>query len=677
MIKRLLDRGRYAFIAILMLATCFIGNLGKVSAQAESTNVSYAQSSVMDDLQGMTINGEPFDIADYAYDETRDVQVLTIAECGYSYKSDKQSEYGLYVYVWNPKGLSFEEDVVRNRLEMRYGDDMVPGKYPLTIMSKCEEQGKENLFYKMRVELTDEERTAMLYGLNSVARRYDVSGIELLQTGQTTATEYSVATVFTYSGFAAGYGPDGQTESTLSCTRDTSEVLELQVHPTYYRPNGSNGENSYTQDTLMSVYFSVPNEMLGKYDRLTGLECTWVKLFTDWIFVTGNQTIYNAILPFIAENALFGEFKDDNNTPYISTDDKALEYGFVGKSIEGENIVSMNTPFYEPKEVISRLDYMFYVDGGIDAADQYILETQVLEAWMRNYYADYALPADKDARYISVDGYGYPPYAAELFSVARGTTTQVLISADDEFSLTEQKISQNWWQALWNSGADLEYSKTFDGIEAIHQVTAEEMQKTSDKICKELYISPQDVGAFQSFYTVETLKNRTVFLLRYDIGKYEALEVHQGKVDDSGFVIGLTDTDTNARVFRQDVYLNFDIIYAEFESSGEKVIMPVVSSPIDIIPDSTPPLHTTSDKQWTLEDILMLVLGLTGLLIIIILFAPLLPKAFKGLVWLIALPFKGLKALFKKKKKDDYDDDDDDFDWDDWDGWEDFFDEDF
>lgn len=683
MIKRLLDKGRYVLLAIGLLLTCFVSNLSKITACAESTPESYAESSVMDDLEGMTINGEQFDIADYAYDEKRDVQVLSFAECGYSYIVSKQAGYALYVYVWNPRGYSFEDESAHNRIELKCGEEGTIGKYPLKIVSKCEEVGKENLFYKLRVEFTDQQRKSMLSELSSLARRYEVSGIELLRTGQTTATEYTVATAFTYIGFEAGYGAEGQTESSLFCIRDTTEVLELEVHSTYYRPNGSNGENSYTQDTLMSVYFSMPNEMLEKYDRLTGLECTWVKLFTDWIFVTGNKTIYDAVLPFIGKQSDSGVFKDDNGTPFYVNDDKDLQYGFLGQSIEGEKIVSLNTPFYDPKEVIERLDYIFYAEGGVDSADDYVLDGEILEAWMQNYYEAYAL-TDKDAEYVWVDGYRYPPYASELFSVSNGKTTQVMISVDDEYSLTEQKISQNWWQSLWNSGADLEYSKTFDGIEAIRQVTAEDMIGAAEKISNALYINPDDVADLRKFYLEETVKNRTVFLLRYDIGKYEALEVHEGKLDKSGIVTGLTNTDTNARVFRQDVYLGFDILYAEFEKEGDRVVMPVISSPVDIIPDSTPPIHTTSESEWTIEDILMLVLGLMGLMVILMFFAPLFPRAIKGFIWLVVLPFKGIKKLFRKRKKSGSGEKiaetttavDEDSDWADWDGWEDFYYED-
>lgn len=664
-VKKILERGRYLIIALfLWVCFCFI-SVFTIAVKAEETLLDYEETNVLEDLRGMTVNGEPFDVMDYAYDETRDVQIVSFVEYCYSSVEDKQSDFGLYVYIWNPKGLSFTNDETRNRIQFTYGENTAPEKYALTILSKSEESGYEGLFYKLRVELTEDQRTHMLTTLNSVSRRYCVSGIELLQEGNATAKEYTVATTFTYTGFAEGYGAEDADGSMLTCIRDSSEVLEIEVHPTYYRPSGSNGTNSYTQDTLMSVYFSISNDLLDSYDRLSGLECSWIKVLTDWAYVTGNKAVYDAFLPYVGKTELY----DDNGTPYVLIDDLPLEYAFVGQSIEGDYIVSYNADFYDAKETISQLDYLFFSEEGIDSADNYIVTSEEIQAWMETYYERYVTEESANQNYLTVDGASYHPYAQTLFSQPKAYTTQVMISADDEYSLTEEVITANWWQKIWGN-TTLESSTTFDGIEAIHKVTAEDMEQTADELCGNLYISLQDVSEFQRFYGLETGKDRSVFLLRYDIGTYEALEASQGTVDDSGLVVGVDNVDTNARVFRQNVYLNFDVIYAEFEKGGDSVIIPVVSSPADIIPDSTPPLHTESDKELTLEDILTLVLGLGGLIILLVIFSPLFPKAFKGLVALLALPFKGLAKLFKGKKQK-YEDD-----WDDWDGWEDFFNED-
>lgn len=643
-------------ISLLLVLVCIFsfviapfGSSYTYTARAESV-AEFELRNVLDDLKGMTVDGKAFDVKDYAFDSQRDVQIISFVEYCYSYVSDKQSDYGLYIYLWNPKGLSFVHDATRNRVQFTYGEtNQEPVKYPFTILNKSKESGCEGLFYKIRVDLTEEQKLYMLATMNSVSRTYHVSGIEILEKGATTVSDYTVSSTYTYSGFAAGYGPGDSTESTLTCTRDNSEVLELDVHTTYYRVDGSNGTNSYTQDTLMTAYFSVPNKVLNQYDKLSGFKCSWIKLMTDWAFVTGNEAIYDSFAPFIGVAGLLKNMGTTFNPDYRSP-----EYGFVGKSIEGDYVVGCQYPGTVEYD-ITQLDYLFFAEGGVDAADDYIVSSEEIYEWMKSYYDNYITNDSSNKKYLSVDGSNYPPYAETLFLAGSmgATVKEDFISVDKEYTLLEEKITQNWWQAIWGD-TTLEYSNKYDGIEGIHLVTSEDMKATSNSICKNLYISPMDIGEFTKFYKAETKKDRTVLLLRYDIGEYVALETTEGKPDSSGFITGFTDTDTNCRVFRQDVYLNFDVIYVEFEKEGEPVIIPIVSSPKDVIADSTPPLHTTSDKKDDRWDKLLKVIYLIlGLLLLIVLF-PLL-KGFvsiivsfcvavvKGIGWILSSIFNLLK----------------------------------
>lgn len=57
------------------------------------------------------------------------------------------------------------------------------------------------------------------------------------------------------------------------------------------------------------------------------------------------------------------------------------------------------------------------------------------------------------------------------------------------------------------------------------------------------------------------------------------------------------DVDTNAYFFQQTVNLDFDIIDVTFSNGSVDTVIPVVSNPIDVIPDATPPVYTQSDKK--------------------------------------------------------------------------------
>ena len=71
-------------------------------AYAAGSELNYDKTNVMDDLTSSTVNGQPFDVKDYPYDEASQAQIVNFVEYCYSYKGNMQGNYGLYVYVYNP-----------------------------------------------------------------------------------------------------------------------------------------------------------------------------------------------------------------------------------------------------------------------------------------------------------------------------------------------------------------------------------------------------------------------------------------------------------------------------------------------------------------------------------------------------------------------------------------------
>lgn len=225
---------------------------------ATKNTVKFDETYVMDDLNGATINGKTFNIEDYSFDEKRNTGIVLFTEYCYSFYANKQENFGLYVYVWNPKGLIFDTDSPLNKLQFSFGDRAHYNKYSLLFLSKCEEVNYEGLFYKFKVDLTESERSAILNTVDSAKRFYHVSGIELKEANKTNATETAINLEYTFSGYAEGYGAGNNSENTLVCNTEQGEVLSLDVHSTYYRPNGASGGDIHTQDTLHSVYFPSP-----------------------------------------------------------------------------------------------------------------------------------------------------------------------------------------------------------------------------------------------------------------------------------------------------------------------------------------------------------------------------------------------------------------------------------
>ena len=85
------------------------------------------------------------------------------------------------------------------------------------------------------------------------------------------------------------------------------------------------------------------------------------------------------------------------------------------------------------------------------------------------------------------------------------------------------------------------------------------------------------------------------------------------------------------------MFFDFDIIQLTFNRDGAYTVIPVVSSPMDIVNAITPPVQMPDEIPWW--QILLAVLLIIVLLIILL---PVLPYILKFLFWLICLPFRAI-----------------------------------
>ena len=284
---------------------------------------------------------------------------------------------------------------------------------------------------------------------------------------------------------------------------------------------------------------------------------------------------------------------------------------------------------------------MYYTGGGTDSADSYTVSSEDILAKLqasKNQYGG-----------VLVNG----KYSANMFSSYDKEFTDVNIQADETFSLTSQKISKSWWDKLWNLKGDVT-TTVFDGIEAIHAVTEDDFSGTKEEICKKLYIAEADYDQFKSYYD-SNKKLCTTYLFRYQTSDYiaqEATLLKQGKVL---WQEAWSDVDSNAFFFQQTVNLDFDIIDVTFSNGEKSTVIPVVSNPIDVVPDATPPVYTTTDKKIDWLKILTMVVGVILAVVFCFFFWPLVKPLFvligKGIVWLVTAPFKLIGQAIKKRKR--------------------------
>lgn len=519
----ILKRIIFGLAAVVLMAA----GIGPAAIKVKAENkADYEQSNVLDDLENSTINGEPFDLEKYNFDTKKDTEVLTFVEYCYSFYQEKQDDYGLYIYVYNPKGLKFDAESPLNTVQLAVtGEtDSAYTKYPLEFLNMTDKANYEGLIYKFKVVLTDLQKQDILTKVNSSKRVYKVSGIELTEKGKTNATEYAVNTTYSYSGYAKGYGSNENAESTLEFTSESLETLSLEVHPAFYRPEGTNGKNGYTQDNLHSVYFSVPKKITEQYGTMKKVHTTWLNAVLCPALVTGNAQAYNATSAYLGKISE-GVNHDGLDYAYLGVTDKYYiagnwnytfdySYNYNTSKMSAEEVLTSglhakHTPV-AGKE-LSVIYMLFNAGEGTDSAD------------------GYTVPAEEITERLTEGAHKFGgetingKYAACMFESTDGAYTEVNITADDKFSLTSEKINKTWWDRLWGLSGSVT-STAFDGISAIYAVTEEDVAGTDKEVSERLYISEAEVADFREVYNAEKADN-TIYLFRYQVSDYVSQEL--------------------------------------------------------------------------------------------------------------------------------------------------------
>lgn len=657
-------------MAFIMVFCTIISVVQPTIAMAAENEKNFDNTNVLDDLKSSTTNGKPFDITQYPFDEDKDAQVISFVEYCYSYKANLRDNYGLYIYVYNPKGLNLSTNSKSNKIQMAtaYNSDGKPSdynKFSLEFCSKVEDGDYKNLFYKFKVVDRKVNGKTIAERVNSNARRYDISGIELMTYGSNNSTEYYVGGTYIFTGYAEGYGSDTNAKNTLNCSIEKLETVELSVKHTFYRSETSSLGSGH-QNQLDTVYFSVPKRFIEEYGRLQRIKAEWYEYKTKEILVTSNSDLYNKASPYIGVNLgpknKYGQ-QEYNKDIYYSLGINAGDAG------GGMNMAKWGWNlgegfFHIPCET---LYYMFLVDN-IGEYDPYAsvvdmggVQSNDLYEYIKNYnktfnngtlpIKDGSISADlfasdiDDSRKIDNEsgkiqqGYSYYDFDADV-------DLQVLKS----WSETDPSFWENWINFGLGSafiGGPSEESKT---IAPIQILKASDVQGTDREIASKLLINYADVASLKEEYrnavTVSSKddEEKVVVLFRFATSDYysEAVDIMElGK----GFLGSDKYTKDQAYIAQESVFFDFDIIQLTFNKDEVYTVIPVVSSPIDIVNDITPPVHVDDGLDW-----LKILLAVILLILLIVLLAPILPYIIKAIVWVVSLPFKAISAIIKAIK---------------------------
>lgn len=676
------NRFLLCIIALATVVCTLLTMVHPIVAYAAESETGFDSTNVLDDLQSSKVNGKPFDIADYPFNESKDIQVISFVEYCYSYKANLRDNYGLYVYIYNPKGLNLSTNEKQNKIQMAVaydaeGNPTDYAKFSLEFCSKVESGDYKNLFYKFKVIDHKVNGTTFSDRVNSNARRYDVSGVEITTYGSSTATEYSVCGTYIFTGFAEGYGPDANAKSTLSCDVEYLETIELSVKHTFYRSETS-ALGSGHQNQLDTVYFSVPKRFLDTYGTLQRIKAEWYEYKTKEILVTSNTDFYNAASPYIG--VPLGNSPNEYGL-YEYVEDIGYSLG-IGAGKAGDMYVAQwgwnlgDGYLHVPTNV---LYYMFLVDD-IEEYDPYAetvtvggIQSNDLYEYIKNYRKSYTsgklpikdgtISADlfesdiDDSRKMNNEngvikkGYSYYDFDADV-------DLQTLQS----WSSTSPSFWDNWLNfglgAAFTGGPN-EESKT---VAPIQILKASDLTGTNAEIAERLLVNVNDVDAIKAEYnnavTVSGTNDeeKVVVLFRFATSDYysEAVDIIE---PNAGFLWSDKHYEGEAYIAQESVFFDFDIIQLTFNKDGEYTVIPVVSSPIDIVNDITPPVNMPDEVDWW-----KIALALILVVLLLVLLAPVLPYIIQGIGWVVMLPVKAVKAIKNgknKQPKDDYDDFDD------------------
>lgn len=604
------------YITILTLFCLLISLFAGTTSFAFARESKYEYTNVTDDL----LSAENFSVYDYPTNPYGEIELINFVEYGYS--ANGNHDYGLYVYIYNPRQLEFSELPTANKIQLSVGNGTYK-KYPLKFLSKSSNYNdfvKERLYYKFKIEGAND----LLSQLDKEARIYNISGIELLEIDKQTAKEYHVGGKYTVTGYAKGYGLNSSAESTLNQSITNLRTLKLDVHSAIFRTPPIQKDH---QNQLNSVYFAVPNDILKSYGNLQKIQAEWYEYKTAPIIVADN-TLYESLSPHMGVTV---------NGQTQEMDKPRLSYGFTN-SQDGTTTLydwtyNMNlNSFNKTKENCTKLDYIFKADGDV-------LKYNVTDDTLKNYIYNYNKAHDKG--YIELKN---QRISADLFqdTVDSGRTkgyNNVTIDAGDKFNMLGYDSTNPWWKKYQDYGwfnKPEGLGKDFKDIAPIYQVKDTDL----NNVINNLLVDSEYVDDFVIYYNNQKLVDKTTFIFRFAVTDY--------------FSTNLSSSIGKGYIAEESVFLDFDILSLTFEKEGKYINIPVVANPIDVVGGITPPPELISiwEKiaEWLKNNWQWIVLAL-----VILLCLPFLPNillfVFKLLVAIIKLPFVLVKKTYELCKQ--------------------------
>lgn len=607
------------FIAVLLLVVV----LPPLGAFAEDVPItSFDEHTIYEDLQGATILGKEFNIADYPVSSTGAVQLLAFTEYSFSLKHEYQKSYGLYLYVYIPQGGIIDSEKNEVTIADAYNSDGEPSHwsdYKLQLLSK----DATDVLYKFKVLEADKEFTiTRIYNrvaMSSSERRYDINGIELHFPENSNATNFGIGGTWIITGFDKGMHDSSMEQSTLQSVATFQNTLKLDVHSTYYRyPSGEH----VGSDQLSSVYFSVDNSIDEGYDRLYAVDFDAYKYLTSPIFCIYDQFTGNGDL-FVNHSKIYSNLL--NHRGYTRSE---IEQIYGEAYLASTNYTwlswcdnSWGAPEFDAKYNVE-IDRFAWVLQAKKAND-FKISSDTLYEYMKEYSNEFGgLICGKYNSLLFSEEYYCSN--APTFNVPTDHNIGRTILADEVWELRGLNYEDSEVWKLLNFLFQFTTESDNISFSPIQAVTYSDIKSLSNKQISETFlVNENDVEEFKSYVREQDLLNKTVYLFRFDVDTYISHELLFDDISVCGYVA------------QEPVYLDFDIISLTYEKAGVQTVLPVVSNPIDIIAGVEPPANILIDIDGAISSVLVSVFTLILSIVAIVVF-----------VWIF---IRGLKYVFTGK----------------------------
>lgn len=659
----------YKRIAGLFLALLIVfSGLFTIFAEKTSPLVAFAANNDVREFDSTKVNddlGTTIDLSKYPAEEGKEPQLYSLMEYCYSDNDFTRGDnYALYIYVYNPSKKNYNNTLSRAQLAVAYEQD-ADGKFVLTydkVSEKYEVKptayetlslkycgattgSYENLFVKFRVmgdsagnQLNKILKNVVAMESQGYERRYDLSGLELWETGETNAEDFAVGREIYCKGYSKGYGAGAELKSTLETRTEKGEFVELDVKHTFYRTETSSRGEGH-QNQLNTVYFAVPERFFETYGTLQRIKAEWYEYKTKMLAVTSHEGFYNELLEHIGEvhdaeelgNSVVAYVETLNGGRYgLANESKAHDPAYFGFSCDWQ--YNLNNYFAPTGDGLIPALYGAFLTGDISNYDPYAsltsqgsVSSNELYDWILKYKQRYAPNGEtlkikngtisaemfedhidesrkvKNERGEVTQGYSYYDFDADL-------DLQKMESWTGSNPTFTEKIKEFGLAAAMFGEFTEEENVKLSPIEVLYSENDEKILGSketllltdSDKetIVKNLYVNYDDADDLHAAYKEAKKNGARLVLFRFATTDYYSeeasiVELSPGLGTNAyKFIAG------QAYIAQQSVFFDFNVIQLTFNDNGTYTVIPVVANPIDIVTPLSPPAEQVTFPEW-------------------------------------------------------------------------------